>query len=176
MARLLDTYTLTELCNELGLSRAWVSNVEDDFKFKDGPSGRRGEKSSYSRSQFQTFRRTNILRSVKFSMEEIKGFRDLESKIVGILSKKDFPEDKTGKIKFFKPYLYLAEFMTVDGEEYDYDQYQKDLKNKDAAAVALTELFQQHERYKVKIMNRIAKFAEMLKEEVTELKGEDKKL
>jgi len=174
MARLLDTYTLTELCDELGLSRAWVSNVETDFKFKDGFSGRRGEKSSYSHAQFQTFRRTNVLRSVKFSMEEIKAFRDLEIKIVGILADRDIPENKKVDIRFFKPYLYLIGFMSKDGEEYDYVSYQEDLRNKDDKAVALAELFQQHERCKGKMIDKIAKFAETLKEEVRELKGEGK--
>lgn len=174
MAGLLDTYTLTELCNELGLSRAWVSNVEDAFEFRNGPSGRRGEKSSYSRAQFKTFKRTNILRSVKFSMEEIKAFRDLEIKIIRTLVNRDIPENKKVELKFFKTYIYLTEWVTRAGEEYDYTSYQEGLRNKDDKTIALAELFQQHERCKNKMIDRITKFTEMLKEEVKELKDEEK--
>lgn len=102
----MNSYSLTQLCNFLDCSPAWVHKVQDIFDIRTWGSGIKGAKSYYVKEQVDFFIMIKVLRGIGFGFYWIK---KMLSGYEQIKINDDYKERVRGAMKTFSENMKILE-------------------------------------------------------------------
>jgi DNA-binding transcriptional MerR regulator len=128
MPNIQGEHTLSEVAVSIGVSPAWINKIQERTKV-GGSTGVSGRKASFSDDDVEMFRNVKLLRTLDFSLDEIKEIHEEEKKIIKIGGYvKHHPDDKGGCRHIIHPFGFpypMIELSERDISKAEADEYKK---------------------------------------------------
>lgn len=171
------SFNLKELSKTLDLSPTGLKQYEKEvLGINDWGSGRRGEESSYSETDYKIFRRAKSLQALGLSRKDIRVICDTEGKIIDYIDKyfkydenSDSSYDKISvdKISLInqKARPYITSGKRYKRFVYDRNKYSKDKEH----SIELDRMFKEYLELITRVLNKAKTNFDILEEDLEEL-------
>ena len=121
MPNIVGEYSLSEVAHKVGVSTAWINKVQKVVGVLN-KINQKGKRVSFSKEDIVIFRRINMLRTVNFSLPEIKEIHGIEKKMIDFAGADDrLISDKVPRYIIF-PYAIAKEMEVPFGDPGDHYQ------------------------------------------------------
>lgn len=166
-------YTLRELAKWLGVSQGLIYKIETIFGLRRWSSQLSGKKSLYSQAQANFFLKVIFMRSLGFSLPDIKALYEAEKRINSFVNshfrveyetteemKQRILRGKRSNIRYIP--IFLIADVECDGDEIEYDRARFEQEPENAAKLKRL-CKEHHELYQVAAMEAEKRQQEMAK-------------